>query len=59
MPALVEKCNCGLDTLEKTVRKEGDNFGKQFFVCNKSKDDATRCNFFKVLEICSQVLVEE
>ena len=45
---LYEKCNCGIDTVEKTVRKEGNNYGKQFLACSKLQDDSTRCSYFKV-----------
>lgn len=43
-----EKCSCGLDAGEKTVRKEGNNYGRQFFACSKPQDNSTRCNFFMV-----------
>jgi hypothetical protein len=45
---ILEKCNCGIDAVEKTVRKEGSNCGKQFLACSKAQDDSTRCNFFMV-----------
>ncbi|XP_069501793.1 DNA topoisomerase 3-alpha isoform X2 [Ambystoma mexicanum] len=34
-------CNCGQEAILLTVRKEGDNQGKQFYKCNGSN-----CNFF-------------
>lgn len=54
----LEKCNCGIEAVEKTVRKEGNNCGKQFFACSKAQDDSTRCNFFMVTLIDSHSLVE-
>lgn len=37
-------CNCGLEAVEKTVIKEGENKGRKFMVCPKAKENA--CSFF-------------
>lgn len=49
-PAVVEeevpeKCQCGSEPVKRTVRKEGPNKGKQFWVCRRSPGD--QCRFFE------------
>jgi DNA topoisomerase-3 len=31
----------------RNVKKEGSNFGKQFFACSKPQSDSTKCDFFQ------------
>ncbi|KAI8901610.1 hypothetical protein BC833DRAFT_98101 [Globomyces pollinis-pini] len=38
-------CKCNLGALSRTVRKEGPNCGRQFYVCGKSSSD-DKCDFF-------------
>lgn len=40
-------CSCGISAILRNVKKEGSNFGKQFFACSKSQSDTTRCDFFQ------------
>ncbi|KAB7500912.1 DNA topoisomerase 3-alpha [Armadillidium nasatum] len=37
-------CNCNLDAIKLTVRKEGPNTGRQFYKCSKHQHES--CNFF-------------
>lgn len=39
------KCKCGNGAVKRTVRKEGPNKGKQFWVCRKAQGD--QCRFFE------------
>ena len=41
-------CECGLASVERTVKKQGVNYGKEFYVCSKNQEDSTRCNMFQV-----------
>jgi exonuclease III len=48
-------CRCGVPSVERTVlKKEGGNFGRVFFVCNrpagKAGDANSRCDFFQWLD---------
>ena len=38
-------CNCGLQSVKRTVQKEGDNKGREFFTCSKNRDE--QCGFFQ------------
>ncbi|KAJ3276880.1 DNA topoisomerase 3-alpha [Terramyces sp. JEL0728] len=40
------QCPCQLPVVVKQVRKEGANFGREFFACSKSQSDSSKCNFF-------------
>lgn len=40
-------CKCNISAVLRSVKKDGSNFGKQFFVCAKSQSDASKCNFFQ------------
>jgi DNA topoisomerase-3 len=51
-------CKCQLPSIERAVRKEGENFGRQFFVCSKKQDDQSRCDLFEVFEIYNWMIVE-
>ncbi|KAH6885641.1 DNA topoisomerase [Coprinopsis sp. MPI-PUGE-AT-0042] len=41
------KCKCGEDGVSRTVTKESNNKGRQFWVCAKPKDDPQQCDFFE------------
>uniref|UniRef100_A0A5S6QIA1 DNA topoisomerase n=1 Tax=Trichuris muris TaxID=70415 RepID=A0A5S6QIA1_TRIMR len=49
-------CNCGLECLLLTVRKEGPNKGRRFYVCSKSSSE--RCRFFLWAESSGDVVGE-
>lgn len=38
------ECNCGLPARKLKVKKQGANFGREFYACNSSKKD---CDMFK------------
>lgn len=45
-------CNCGKEAIKRTVKKEGPNKGRVFYMCCKSDDDPSGCvksgkKFFK------------
>ena len=40
-------CICGISAALRNVKKEGSNFGKQFFACSKPQSDLTKCDFFQ------------
>ncbi|XP_074647309.1 DNA topoisomerase 3-alpha-like [Tubulanus polymorphus] len=46
-------CNCGDDAVLRTVRKDGPNQGRQFYVCNKPKDGGS-CQFFLWADISEE-----
>jgi hypothetical protein len=49
------QCECKLPALIKTVRKEGQNNGKEFYACSKQFADSSKCNFFQwVDQVASQ-----
>ena len=39
-------CLCDIPSAARTVRKEGSNFGKEFYACSKPQGSASRCDFF-------------
>lgn len=39
-------CECQLPTVKRIVNKEGPNKGRHFYVCNRDRDDASRCDYF-------------
>ncbi|CDF38923.1 unnamed protein product [Chondrus crispus] len=43
--AAAEKCRCGNDAVKRTVRKEGPNKGKNFWVCRKPHGE--QCGWFE------------
>lgn len=43
-----QKCKCGQGAVKRTVRKDGPNKGKQFWVCRKPQGD--QCRFFEWAE---------
>ena len=46
LPPPEKPCLCGLESVERIVKKEGPNLGKEFFACSKPSTDDSRCNFF-------------
>jgi len=40
------KCKCGVTSVKRTVKKEGENKGKKFFICA----NGNICKFFKWVE---------
>eukprot|EP00929_Paragymnodinium_shiwhaense_P001924 TRINITY_DN10212_c0_g1_i1.p1 TRINITY_DN10212_c0_g1~~TRINITY_DN10212_c0_g1_i1.p1 ORF type:complete len:689 (-),score=128.77 TRINITY_DN10212_c0_g1_i1:335-2401(-) len=49
------QCRCGLEGAPRTVRKEGPNTGRPFFVCAKAQEDPQRCDFFQWGDDCRQL----
>jgi hypothetical protein len=45
-------CDCGLETVERTVTKEGSNRGRKIFMCSKDSHDKTRCSFLQMDPPC-------
>ncbi|VDO35049.1 unnamed protein product [Haemonchus placei] len=41
------QCTCGLDAVQRTVQKEGQNKGKKFWTCSKPMGQPDKCNFFE------------
>merc|ERR1712186_100155 len=41
------KCACGLLVIKKTAKKEGPNFGRVYFTCEKGRKEFGGCDFFK------------
>eukprot|EP00747_Dinoflagellata_sp_TGD_P028862 gnl/TRDRNA2_/TRDRNA2_133529_c3_seq2.p1 gnl/TRDRNA2_/TRDRNA2_133529_c3~~gnl/TRDRNA2_/TRDRNA2_133529_c3_seq2.p1 ORF type:complete len:581 (-),score=88.09 gnl/TRDRNA2_/TRDRNA2_133529_c3_seq2:65-1570(-) len=41
-------CRCGMPSIQRTVRKEGPNCGKQFYTCTKPQGQ--QCGFFEWLD---------
>lgn len=40
-------CKCGVPSELQTVKKAGDNTGKQFYSCSRRRDDVNNCGFFE------------
>ena len=38
-------CNCGQPSARRTVQKEGNNQGREFYVCARPRDE--QCNYFQ------------
>ena len=42
------QCECGIQAVERTVKKSGPNCGRGFYTCSKNQDDSSKCNLFQV-----------
>lgn len=43
-------CDCGLPAVKRQVKKAGQNQGKWFYVCPKTMNDQTKCEYFKFVD---------
>lgn len=44
------QCSCGTPARLCTTKKANHNFNRQFFTCQKDRDNNTRCTFFSRLQ---------
>ena len=42
----VPNCECGVQAITRTTKKEGPNLGREFYACSKPQSDSSICKFF-------------